>query len=112
MTQRESRLSSKILAALRAEGWFCFKVHGNELMMSGLPDIIVCAEGIFVGLETKHPETRNNTSPRQEYVHDKIRLAGGAAIVVCGVDEAIRAVETHVDYFISRTLDEYEIVDE
>lgn len=92
MAQRESRLSRRIQIALKSEGWFCFKVHGSELMMSGLPDIIVCAEGIFVGLETKHPETRNDTSPRQDYVHDKIRQAGGAAIVVCGPDEAVVVV--------------------
>ncbi len=93
MTQRESRLSSKIQSALRANGWFCFKVHGNEHMMAGLPDIIVCAEGVFVGLETKHPETRDNTSPRQDYVHSKIRQAGGTAVVVCSPAEAVRAVE-------------------
>lgn len=93
MAQRESRLSRRILDALRAKGWFCFKVHGSEMMMSGLPDIICCAEGVFVGLETKNPEARNNTSPRQDYVHEKIRQAGGTAVVVCSPDEAVRAVE-------------------
>jgi|SRR4051812_7953782 hypothetical protein len=93
MTQRESRLSSKIQDALRARGWFCFKVHGGPLMMAGLPDLIVCAEGLFIGLETKHPETRNNTSPRQDYVHSKIQQAGGVAVVVCSPAEAVRAVE-------------------
>jgi hypothetical protein len=93
MTQRESRRSMKIQKALRARGWFCFKVHGSEYMMAGLPDIVVCAEGVFVGLETKHPETRNDTSPRQDYVHSKIRQAGGTAVVVCSPAEAVRAVE-------------------
>jgi hypothetical protein len=62
-------------------------------MMVGLPDLICCAEGVFIGLETKHPETRNNTSPRQDYVHEKIRQAGGTAVVVCSPQEAVRAVE-------------------
>lgn len=92
MAQRESRLSSKIQSALKAEGWFCFKVHGSQYMMAGLPDIIVCAEGLFIGLETKLPETRNNTSLRQDYVHGKIRGAGGTAEVVCSAEEAVAVV--------------------
>jgi hypothetical protein len=99
MAQRESRLSRRIQDALRAEGYFVFKVHGSDMMMAGLPDLIVCAEGVFVGLETKHPDTRNNVSPRQQYVHDKIREAGGAAIVVCGVEEAVRAVKNAIAEF-------------
>lgn len=93
MAQRESRLSRRIMDALRVEGWFCFKVHGTELVMSGLPDIIVCAEGIFIGLETKHPETREDTSARQDYVHDQIREAGGVAQVVTSPEGAVAVVK-------------------
>lgn len=93
MTQPESRLSRKIQQALRAEGWFCFKIHGSEHMMAGLPDVIVCANGLFIGLETKMPDKRDNVSPRQQYVHEKIDQAGGQARVVCSVDEAIRIVK-------------------
>ena len=93
MAQRESLLSRKIMTALRLEGYFCFKVHGTEHMMAGLPDIIVCAEGFFIGLETKLPETRSNTSARQEYVHELIHDAGGVATVVTSVDEALSVVK-------------------
>lgn len=92
MSQAESRRSRKIMTELRAQGWFCFKVHGSEFMMAGLPDVIVCAEGLFIGLETKEPEKANNTSPRQDYVHGLIREAGGIAIVVTSVDEAVEVV--------------------
>ena len=93
MAQRESKLSRKIMDALRIEGYFCFKVHGSEFMMAGLPDIIVCAKGYFIGLETKLPETRENVSPRQHYVHGLINSAGGKATVVCSPAEAIRVVK-------------------
>jgi Holliday junction resolvase len=63
MSQAESNLSRKIMAALRAHGYFCFKVHGGPTMMAGLPDIIVCAQGLFIGLETKMPQTRNEYLP-------------------------------------------------
>jgi hypothetical protein len=92
MAQRESKLSRKIMDALRVEGYFCFKVHGSEFMMAGLPDIIVCADGMFIGLETKLPETRGNVSPRQQFVHEQIRSARGVAQVVCSPAEALAAV--------------------
>lgn len=73
---------------LREQGVFCFKVHGSEYMMAGLPDIIACVDGYFLGIETKLPETRENTSKRQEYVHTLIRRSGGRVEVVTSVEEA------------------------
>lgn len=81
--------------ALRLQGYFCFKVHGDEKMMSGLPDVIVCAEGLFIGLETKLPEARNKVddhTKNQAHIHTKIRNAGGAAQVVCSPQEALAVV--------------------
>jgi hypothetical protein len=74
---------------LKENGIFAFKVHGSALMMAGLPDIIACVDGKFVGLETKLPETRKNTSAIQDRVHQLIELAGGTARVVCGPAEAL-----------------------
>lgn len=93
VTQKESKLSRQIMAALREQGVFCFKVHGTEFMMSGLPDVIACAEGSFVGLETKRPGQRENTTPRQKFVHSKIRQAGGVVEVVTSVDEALEVIQ-------------------
>lgn len=92
MTQAESKLSRDIMKKLRIEGYFCFKVHGSEHMMAGLPDIIVCAQGYFIGLETKMPQKRDNTSPRQDYVHGLITDAGGTAAVVTSPHEALEVV--------------------
>lgn len=91
-TQPESRLQRKIQNAIKAEGHFVFKVHGSEFMMAGLPDLIVCAQGLFIGLEVKLPATRSNTSARQDYVHGLINEAGGKATVVCSPEEAIEAI--------------------
>lgn len=92
MSQKESRRSRDIMRRLRLEGWFCFKVHGSEIMMAGLPDIVVCAEGLFVGLETKEPGGENNTSARQDYVHGLIRDSGGFVAVVSSEEQAVAAV--------------------
>jgi Holliday junction resolvase len=86
--------------ALRLEGWFCFKVHGSALMMSGLPDIICCAEGFFIGIETKHDETREGTSATQDLRRDQIHEAGGVYFVATSPAEAVagvRAVLGHPD---------------
>lgn len=90
--QRESKLSRRIANALKEQGHFVFKVHGSEFMMAGLPDLICCARGRFIGLETKNPESRDNVSARQGYVHTLIRRAGGVAEVVTSVDEALALV--------------------
>lgn len=92
-TQPESRLQRKIQDAIKAHGYFVFKVHGSEYMMAGLPDLIVCAQGYFIGLEVKLPSTRGNTSARQDYVHGLIRDAGGQATVVCSPQEALDVIE-------------------
>ena len=94
MAQPEAKLSRKIMDAIRKQrGYFCFKVHGSEYMMAGLPDIIVCAEGLFIGLETKLPTQRDNVSPRQAYVHSQIENAHGTIEVVCSAAEALRVID-------------------
>lgn len=93
MSQRESKKSRDIMDALRAHGWFCFKVHGSALMMSGLPDVVVCAEGYFIGLETKHQETRSGTSAAQDLRRDEIHAAGGFYRVATTPQEAVLVVQ-------------------
>ena len=92
MSQPESKLSRRIMDELRLEGYFCYKVHGDEYTMVGLPDIIVCAEGLFIGLEVKMPTTRSHVSPRQVYVAGLITNAGGKATVVCSPKEALNFI--------------------
>jgi len=98
MSQPEAKLSRRIMEGLRLEGYFCFKVHGSEFMMAGLPDIIVCASGLFIGLETKMPQSRGNVSPRQSLVHSQIQNAGGTAEVVCSLQEALNVVRAAIDH--------------
>jgi Holliday junction resolvase len=88
MAQRESKLSRKIIKELELRGIFAFKVHGGPMMMAGLPDIIVCMEGRFIGLETKMPDG-GDPSPIQRFIHEKIRKSGGEVYVPRSVDEAL-----------------------
>lgn len=96
-SQPESKLSRRILNALRSEGAFAFKVLPSVEMMSGLPDVIGCYRGRFFALETKMPGKEKNVSPRQNYVISCIRRAGGFAQVVTSVDEGIAAMHECVN---------------
>ena len=92
MAQRESRLSTRIIKECKEAlglDLFIFKVRGSEHMMAGLPDLIGCYQGRFFGLEVKVPESRGNTSIRQEYVMGLISRAGGITAVVTSPQEAL-----------------------
>lgn len=105
-TQPESRLSRAIMAALRARGIWCMKIHGGPTMMAGAPDILACVPipqmeyggpmgehlGIFVGFETKTP-TGGNPTPVQKHQHNKIRSACGYVFVPRSVEDAVAAIE-------------------
>lgn len=86
------------LAARYPSAWQ-FKVVGNPYQMIGVPDILLCVSGRFVGLEVKNPwpgETpeaaRARTTPVQRSQIAKIVAAGGTAAVVVSVEEALDAV--------------------
>lgn len=57
-----------------------FKVFGNAFQESGIPDIIGCINGRFIGLEIK--SSRGKASDLQLYKIDLINKAGGYATVV------------------------------
>lgn len=92
MTQGESKLSRNIIDALLKQGIFAFKIHGGPSMVAGLPDIIACVEGRFVGFETKMPAKRDNVSEIQKLRHEQLRQSGAVVEVVCGVKEALSIV--------------------
>lgn len=57
-----------------------FKVFGNAFQESGIPDIVGCINGRFIGLEIK--SSRGKASDLQLYKIDLINKAGGYAAVV------------------------------
>jgi Holliday junction resolvase len=96
---------------LREEDVFCYKVHGSELTMAGLPDVVCCVDGKFLGIEVKMPGKKHTLTPRQKHVHRMIVAAGGAVAVVSSVSEArialeeLRRSQRHRVYVLSQTDD-------
>lgn len=96
---KESTLQSTIRKAVLARypGSFIFKVHGGPMQMAGIPDLVGCIHGRFVGLEVKLPVGSHPVSPVQRKVLDDLRRAGGIGAVVRGVDEALELLESEFD---------------
>jgi len=53
----------------------------------GIPDLLICYRGRFVGLEGKQPG--ESPSPKQKQVLDEIESAGGYAIAFSTVEEVV-----------------------
>ena len=70
---------------------FFWKEHGGQYGTAGIPDIIVCFKGRFVGLEAK--VGKNQPTKLQTATIDKIRQAGGTASVVRSVDDVRQIIE-------------------
>ena len=61
------------------DAWFV-KFFANSYTKSGIPDILACVNGYFVGIEVK--AQNGKPSELQLYHVDQIRKAGGFAFVV------------------------------
>ena len=78
------------LASL-GSGVFLWKEHGGPYGCAGIPDIICCYKGRFLGLECKLPGGR--LTELQKRAIEKINRAGGIACRVESVEDAKRVIE-------------------
>ena len=80
---KESVLQKKILTWLQANGYYAIKVE--KANRAGVPDILACASGRFIGLEIKIGN--NKPSALQESHIRQINEANGIAKVVWSLEE-------------------------
>ena len=73
---------------------FFWKEHGGPYGTSGIPDIICCYKGRFLGLEAKLPGGK--LTELQKRMLDKINAAGGIAHRVESVDD-VKAIIAQAD---------------
>lgn len=76
----EKRFEIKIKNFLEEQGAWFVKFFANSYTKSGIPDILACVNGYFIGIEVK----AQNGHPSALQLHhcSKIRKAGGFAFVV------------------------------
>ena len=70
---------------------FAWKTHGGMYGTAGIPDIIACIDGRFYAFEVKQPTGK--LTRLQEVTLEKIRVAGGAAVMVTSVEEVKLALD-------------------
>lgn len=83
----EAELTRKCVLAIRKRGHFATKIHGGPNQPAGLPDIVACIKGHFVGIEMKLPDKRTNLTEKQAKKLNDIKAAGGFAAVCTSVAE-------------------------
>lgn len=90
---KEKVLVKKIRKKLVATfGGFWVKLHGGLFQAVGLPDLIGCVRGRFIGIEVKVPGKLHNVTARQQYILDAITEAGGLAFATDSVADALKRV--------------------
>lgn len=88
---REKSIENRIKAYLKSVGAYCVKYHGNQFSQVGVPDLLVCYKGHFLGIEVKN-ET-GKTSPLQDVNIQMICRAGGTSIVARSVEDVRKVID-------------------
>jgi Holliday junction resolvase len=76
----EAKVKKKVKEILDQMGVYHFSPMQNGMGRAGIPDIIGCLEGQFLGIECK--AGRGTTTALQERELTRIQNAGGYALVV------------------------------
>ena len=88
----ETKLQKQVQKYLKSIGCYEFKVHGSAYMKAGIPDIICCYKGLFIGIETK--VGRNKMSPLQEIHKKEIIEAGGIHILAYNLEDVEKIIKS------------------
>lgn len=97
MSGPEAAIQKAIQKAITAQGHFVFKVHGSPTMMIGLPDLIVCAEGLYIGIEVKTPQTLHTVNDAQKLRGEQITSSGGTWGVAASPADALAIIAAAID---------------
>ena len=101
----EAKLQAAVIKKARAEFGEVWWFHpvGGPYQRPGVPDLILCVCGAFVGLELKNPHpgesetaARERATALQEHEIRGINAAGGTGRVAVTVEEAMTAIRAAV----------------
>lgn len=86
-TTPENAVKAKIKAWLKKHSFYHFSAAAGPFSVHGVPDIICCCNGTFVGIEVKAPGKEGNLTPGQRDHLARIRDNGGIALVASSVHD-------------------------
>ena len=81
----ETAFVAQIKRYLKSKGAYCEKIWGGGFQSAGIPDIIGCYKGYFIGIEAK--VGNNKPSEIQKAKIKMINNAGGFATVVWNMEQ-------------------------
>ena len=76
----EAKVKAKVVKLLKEAGVYYFYASTHGFGRSGVPDLVCCMGGRFIGIECK--AGKNKPTPLQEKEMAAIRAAGGTTLVV------------------------------
>lgn len=76
----EKQFEEKVKRFLKEQGCYYIKTHGDRFAKKGTPDLIVCCNGFFLGIELK--AATGKPSELQVYHVDQIKKSGGVAQIL------------------------------
>lgn len=96
----ESKVQTEIKNYIKSLGGYCIKViKGNE---SGIPDLIACIDGLFIGIEVKAERfEKNPLKEASEWQKKHLRMitdANGISMCVASLQQFI---DTYEEWYLS-----------
>lgn len=97
-SKSESALQKECLRWAKSlpKSW-ALKVVGSGVQSSGVPDIIMCIKGYFIAIELKRPDGKGKLSDIQKAQMERIRKAGGRAVMVSSFEEFKKIIGEYYD---------------
>lgn len=92
---KESVLQTKMLELIRGRGGYAETIWGGGYQSAGIPDILACYKGVFLGIEVK--VGKNKPSELQKAKVKLINDAGGLAFVTWDNLEQVTAALDYID---------------
>jgi Holliday junction resolvase len=92
----EKKVKRKIVAILKEYGAYYFYPVTGGYGASGVPDVVACINGKFVGIEAKADMKKNKPTALQVKNLNQIKEAGGISLVIDAnnLDHLITTLET------------------
>lgn len=81
---KEGDFLKKFMGKLKllSEFMWYFKTHGEPMQTRGIPDVLLCWDGLFVGIEFKiMRKGKVAATPYQEYTLELIDKANGKSVI-------------------------------
>ena len=95
MATPESKVKAAVKKILETTHTYFFMPVSNGMGRHGIPDVIACKNGHFIGIECKAGKGTTTALQERELAH--IRAAGGTALVIREdtLDELKKVLDAH-----------------